>query len=144
MEKAIQFWFHGFAEGLDSLEESQRQTLLAQCSKACLQRGDLPRYRSLYEQAEGDCNRFFEKLNELDGVDSEMMVPNRQYCLYFKRCTCPLVREGYLHTPHLCECSRQSILELLRSFWPEKIVTVEACHTILRGDEDCKFLITVS
>ena len=76
MEKAIQFWFHGFAEGLDSLEESQRQTLLAQCSKACLQRGDLPRYRSLYEQAEGDCNRFFEKLNELDGVDSEMMVPN--------------------------------------------------------------------
>lgn len=83
-------------------------------------------------------------MNGVPGLGSQIMDSNKSYCIYFKECTCPLCQERYVDTPYLCECSRQSVLYTLRTLWPEKGFAVELCHTILRGDKDCKLLITVT
>ena len=40
-------------------------------------------------------------------------------------------------------CSRQSVLYVLRTLWPEKRFEVTLCGTILRGAKECACRITV-
>ena len=52
-----------------------------------------------------------------------------------------LHRQGYVSTPLLCECSKQSILHVLHSLWKDKAFRVTICESILRGSQQCKMLI---
>ena len=61
--------------------------------------------------------------------------------LYFLECTCGLHKQGYVSTPLLCECSRQSILYVLHSLWKDRTFRVTICESILRGDQHCKMQI---
>lgn len=134
-------WFKGFEKGIARLSSEQREAFFSECGKNCVQSGTLQVYKTLYEDAHGDLDIFFLKANELPGVRCEIAEKGTVYHLYFTECTCDLSRSGYVRTPLLCECSKQSILYVLHSLWKGKRFQVTLCNSILRGSDDCKIRI---
>ena len=134
-------WFKGFEKGITKLPEAQRETFFRECGKNCVQCGTLQIYKDLYKQAAGDLDQFFAKANELPGVRCETIEKGSVYNLYFLECTCGLHKQGYVSTPLLCECSRQSILYVLHSLWKNRQFNVSICGSILHGNPECKMRI---
>ena len=134
-------WFKGFEKGIAKLTAEQREQFFSECGKHCVQCGTLQIYKYLYEQAAGDLDQFFAKANELPGVRCEMIEKGSVYNLYFLECTCGLHKQGYVSTPLLCECSRQSILYVLHSLWKNRQFKLSICGSILRGNPECKMRI---
>lgn len=143
MDDKIRYWFQGFEQGVAALGTSQQEALFHECGKNCVQQGTLEFYQSLYRTAEGNLDRFFASVNGTPSLRGEVLVPDKAYSLAFAQCSCPLVTEGYVRSPRLCECSRQSVLYVLRTLWPEKRFEVTLCGTILRGAKECACRITV-
>lgn len=134
-------WFKGFEKGITKLPEAQRETFFRECGKNCVQCGTLQIYKDLYKRAAGDLDQFFAKANELPGVRCETIEKGSVYNLYFLECTCGLHKQGYVSTPLLCECSRQSILYVLHSLWKNRQFKLSICGSILRGNPECKMRI---
>ena len=136
-------WFKGFEDGIAKLSEEQRETFFRECGRNCVQCGTLQVYKDLYEQV-GDLDRFFAIADEQPGVRCETIEKGSVYNLYFIECTCGLYKQGYVSTPLLCECSRQSILYVLQSLWNDRTFRVTICESILRGSQHCKMRIGAS
>lgn len=134
-------WFKGFEDGIAKLSEEQRETFFRECGRNCVQCGTLQVYKDLYEQAAGDLDRFFAIADEQPGVRCETVEKGSVYNLYFIECTCGLYKQGYVSTPLLCECSKQSILYVLQSLWKDRTFQVTICESILRGSQHCKMRI---
>ncbi|MDK2866001.1 MAG: hypothetical protein PWP51_275 [Clostridiales bacterium] len=143
MDQKINYWFNGFEAGIAALDVVQREKLFKACAQNCIQQRSMTYYRQLYDAVDGDLNAFFESLKDVPGVNCEMIEQNKIYDLCFEKCTCPLHTEGYVKTPMLCECSKQSVLYVMSSLWCELHFDVVLCSTILRGAETCKLKITV-
>lgn len=136
-------WFKGFEKGIACLSPEQRSAFFSECGKNCVDGGTLSIYRKLYEDAGGDMDVFFQLANGLPGVKGEVVEKGKVYYLTFLECTCHLCKKGYVTTPMLCECSRQSVLYSLQSLWKWRDFQVELCHSILQGEPDCKMRIEV-
>ena len=136
-------WFKGFEKGIARLSPEQRSAFFSECGKNCVDGGTLSIYRKLYEDAEGDMDVFFQLANGLPGVKGEVVEKGRIYYLTFLECTCHLCKKGYVTTPMLCECSRQSVLYSLQSLWKGRDFQVKLCHSILQGEPNCKMKIEV-
>ena len=136
-------WFKGFEKGIARLSPEQRSAFFSECGKNCVDGGTLSIYRKLYEDAGGDMDVFFQLANGLPGVKGEVVEKGRVYYLTFLECTCHLCKKGYVTTPMLCECSRQSVLYSLQSLWKGRDFQVKLCHSILQGEPDCKMRIEV-
>ena len=134
-------WFKGFEKGIAHLSPEQRSAFFSECGKNCMNGGTLSIYRKLYEDAGGDMDIFFQLANGLPGVKGEVVEKGRIYYLTFLECTCHLCKKGYITTPMLCECSRQSVLYSLQSLWEGRDFQVKLCHSILQGGKDCKMRI---
>ena len=137
-------WFKGFEDGIAKLSEEQRETFFRECGRNCVQCGTLQVYKDLFEQAAGDLDRFFAIADEQPGVRCETVEKDAVYNLYFLECTCELHKRGYVSTPLLCECSRQSIIYVLQSLWKDRTFQVTICESILRGSQHCKMRIEAS
>ena len=136
-------WFKGFEKGIARLSPEQRSAFFSECGKNCVDGGTLSIYRKLYEDAGGDMDVFFQLANGLPGVKGEVVEKGRIYYLTFLECTCHLCKKGYVTTPMLCECSRQSVLYSLQSLWKGRNFQVKLCHSILQGEPNCKMRIKV-
>lgn len=136
-------WFKGFENGIACLSSEQRAAFFSECSKNCVNGGTLSIYRKLYEDANGNMDVFFQMANELPGVKGEVVEKGRIYYLTFLECTCNLCKKGYVTTPLLCECSRQSVIYSMQDLWKEQKFNVTLCHSILQGSMDCKIRIEV-
>ena len=136
-------WFKGFEKGIAHLSPEQRSAFFSECGKNCVDGGTLSIYRKLYEDAGGDMDIFFQLANGLPGVKGEVVEKGRIYYLTFLECTCHLCKKGYVTTPLLCECSRQSVLYSLQSLWKGRDFQVKLCHSILQGEPNCKMRIEV-
>ncbi|MFQ8748836.1 MAG: hypothetical protein ACLR8T_12800 [Alistipes finegoldii] len=139
----LKSWFRGFEQGIADLQPQQREVLFRACAVNCVHGGPFGLYRSLFEAAEGDLDRFFVKIDELEGVRGESVCAGREYNLCFEACSCALHRAGCVNTPMLCECSRQSVLYVMSEFWPDRKFGVEVRASILRGADECVLNITV-
>jgi hypothetical protein len=63
--------------------------------------------------------------------------------LTYQHCACDLVQNGYVNTPLLCECSRQSLLYNWEAVFGEGKVEVELLQSILGGGDCCRFAIRI-
>lgn len=136
-------WFKGFEKGIAKLTAEQREQFFSECRKNCVNGGTLSVYRKLYEDAKGDLDVFFQMANDLPGVKGEVVEKGRIYHLIFLACTCDLCKKGYITTPLLCECSRQSVIYSMQSLWEELKFNITLCHSILQGKRECKIRIEV-
>lgn len=136
-------WFKGFEKGIAHLSPEQRSAFFSECGKNCVNGGTLSIYRKLYEDAGGNMDVFFQLANGLPGVKGEVVEKGCIYYLTFLECTCHLCKKGYVTTPMLCECSRQSVLYSLQSLWKGRDFQVKLCHSILQGEPNCRMRIEV-
>lgn len=136
-------WFKGFEKGIAKLTAEQREQFFSECGKNCVNGGTLSVYRKLYEDTKGDLDVLFQMANDLPGVKGEVVEKGRIYHLIFLACTCDLCKKGYITTPLLCECSRQSVIYSMQSLWEELKFNITLCHSILQGKRECKIRIEV-
>ena len=141
MDSEIRWWFPGFEAGLAALPKEERGTLLRSSAENCLQMGMLDFYRGVHERTGGEIDAFFQALGEMGGLGTEIVRPGKEFWLIFHQCTCSLHTQGYINSYLLCECSRQSVLHILRELWPERSFIVDPEGTILNGAQDCRFHI---
>ena len=149
----ISNWFKGFEKGIARLSPEERSAFFSECGKNCVNGGTLSVYKKIYEDAKGNMDVFFQMANDLPGVKGEVLCKAKRhsqavekghvYRLIFLKCTCELCKKGYVTTPLLCECSRQSVIYSLHSLWKDKRFTVTLCHSILGGGTDCEMRIEV-
>ena len=134
-------WLQGFENGLDAMDAEAQSCLLRQCARKCADTGVLQAYKELHKAVQGDRNAFYTKMGELGGVHGEVIVPDREYNVYFPKCSCDLHTAGGVNTPKLCECSRQSVIYVGENIWKGESFRVEQVETILSGARECKFRI---
>ncbi len=134
-------WLKGFENGLDEMDSDSRSSLLKHCAKYCADTGVLQSYLKLYRTVNGDRNEFYNRLGEIGNVRGEVVIPDKEYLIYFPECVCDIHTAGGVNTPNLCECSKQSIIYVGKSIWNKSVFHVEQVETILSGDAECKFRI---
>lgn len=139
----LKSWFRGFEKGIADLQPQQRDVLFRACAVNCVQGRTFGLYRRLFGEAAGDSDRFFAKIDDLNGVRGEIVSAGREYNLCFESCFCPLHRAECVNTPMLCECSRQSVLYVMSELWPDRKFEVEVRASILRGADECVLNIRV-
>lgn len=144
MDENMKYWFKGFENAIEHMEQQERESLFCECGKNCADRWVLNLYKSLYNNVNGDMDLFFQAMNNAENVKGEIVEPGKKYNLFFKKCYCGLYNEGYVTSPVLCECSRQSIIYVFNTLMPDKKFDVEICSTVLRGGDECKFSITMN
>ena len=123
------------------MDSDSRSRLLKHCVKCCADTGVLQAYLKLYQAVSGDRNEFYSRLSETGSVRGEIVVPDKEYFIYFPECACDVHTAGGVNTPNLCECSRQGIIYVGESVWNESKLHVEQVEPILSGDAECKFRI---
>lgn len=134
-------WFKGFEKGLDEMDSYGRSCLLKHCAKHCADTGVLQAYLDLYQAVHGDRDAFYGRLSETGDVRGEVVVSNQEYRICFPKCACDIHVLYGVNTVHLCECSRQSIMYVAQSVWPDSRIRVEQEKTILFGDSECRFKV---
>ncbi|HPR16696.1 MAG TPA: hypothetical protein PLD62_00450 [Candidatus Cloacimonadota bacterium] len=144
MDENLKHWFTGFEKAIAQMKQQERESLFSECGKNCADRWVLNIYRDLFGKVNGDLDIFFAAINNAEGVRGEVIEPGKKYNLYFEKCFCGMHNEGYLNSPFLCECSRQSVLYVFKTLLPEKNFGVELCSTVLQGGDECKLTITMN
>ena len=134
-------WLKGFEKGLDELDESGRHCLLKNCAKSCADTGILEMYRKHNRNVNGDRDEFYKQIHVFNGVQGEVVRPQKEYFLIYPKCLCDLHTSGGINTATLCECSRQSIIYVGEEIWGKNTFTVENMGTVLSGSKECRFRI---
>ncbi len=109
---------------------------------ACVKDYVLPAQLNLYQSCNGDLDRVYGETMNGNGYYGKVIEPGHIYELGYEKCTCQKVLSGQITDSDQCNCSRQSILYILRRLEPNSSFGVEILETVLRGAEHCRFRIT--
>ena len=134
-------WFSAFDKGLDNMSGQECSRLFSVCASQCAKDALKYLYWDLFDACEGNLDEFFSLLKEIDGVDGRVIENGRSYEIIFKSCGCDLHTEANINSSRLCECSRQSILWIMKHLAPNQSFYIEKEETILSGGAQCRFLI---
>ena len=141
MDPFYRGWFAGWTRGMARLNEEQRSAVFSECGRACAAPEILPLYRRLLAAAP-DADAFFRAVDAgVEGVAVDAVEPGASYDFLYARCCCPLHTDGGVDDPLLCECSRESLLWLMRSLFPERRPRVEMLESVLAGDGQCRLRV---
>jgi hypothetical protein len=133
------YWFSGFAEGLASIDETARQTVLHACGAACARSYTAALFQQTW-QASTSLEDFLTRLAaSFPEAVYEPVEPGLIQVRY-SRCACDLVCLGLVTSPLLCECSAQNLKSNFTSALSHPVdVTLQT--SILRGSPTCEFLV---
>ena len=141
MDHFLKYWFGGFQSALNHIDEASRSTVFKECGKACSDSFTRQVYLDAKRSAQDD-EEFFAALKKtFSELEIETKEKNCRYEVRYKFCACDLVKQGFMNTPQLCECSRSSLLYNLESVWGEGHAEVILIESILGGAPCCRFEI---
>ena len=109
----------------------------------CVKDTVLPLHARWLRECGGDLDLAYMKYGDTATFFAEIMEPGRVYEVGFPSCVCPHLQYGETQEPEHCECSRQSLLYILKSLLPEKQIAVETLETVFTGGRRCRFRVTV-
>jgi len=139
----LQHWFKGFEKSMACMPEADRNAVWKACGRACSDSYTKQIYLETYAHAK-NINDFCARLKErFPEMDISLSGDGAYVQLTYRYCACDLVRDGYMSTPLLCECSRQSLLYNWEAVLGEQNVEVELLQSILGGGDCCRFLIRI-
>ena len=137
----FQYWFKGFEKAISDMDEKNSKMIFSQCGKACSDSYTKQIYIDEYECSE-NINDFLTRLkNRFPEIEFKIIKDNKIVLLTYHHCACDLVRKGYIKTPLLCECSRQSLLYNWETVIGKQNVKINLLGSILNGDNCCEFEI---
>lgn len=130
-------------ESIGRLPAEVRARLYRPCAEACVRDGVLLELRRQFEECGCDLDQQYAKYGRTPFFFADVIEPGRVYEMGYPRCLCPQVEMGFVAAPTHCECSRQSILYVLETLLPGRVVEVKTLETVLAGGSECRFRVTV-
>ena len=138
-----QAFYRILEETIGKLPADVREKLYRPSAVNCVKDVVLTELRRQFEECGCDLDRQYAKYNRSEYFFADIVEPGRVYEIGYPRCLCPQVEAGFVNAPTHCECSRQSILYVYGELIPDKTVLVETLRTVLAGDSECRFRVTV-
>lgn len=138
-----QAFYRILEETIGKLPADVREKLYRPSAVNCVKDVVLTELRRQFEECGCDLDRQYAKYNRSEYFFADIVEPGRVYEIGYSRCLCPQVEAGFVNAPTHCECSRQSILYVYGELIPDKTVRVETLRTVLAGDSECRFRVTV-
>ena len=137
----FKYWFEGFERFIKNLDDKNRINVFKECGKSCSDSYTKQVYSDEYN-ASSDFNDFLDRLKlRFPEVGFRIIKESEIIELTYSFCACDLVKNDYIKSPLLCECSRQSLLYNWGSIFGKNKVDIELKQSILAGDSCCKFII---
>ena len=138
-------YYQNLETAIEKLPLEVRSELYRPCAEACTQEFVLPFQRKLFEESNGNLDTFFMKAGESEFFFADVLEPGHIYEMGYpvQNCLCPMVSSGMSNSSVHCECSRQSILYVLKTLMPNKEITIEMIHSVLKDAKECRFRVTV-
>jgi hypothetical protein len=138
----LRYWFSGFVDGLESIDESARQAILHACGRACARSYTAAVFREAREQSAGQASFLAALAARFPEARYEQLTSTTLRVRY-ARCACDLVTCGLVESPLLCECSAENLRENLASALGVPVaVTLES--SILGGAPECVFMVSLA
>lgn len=138
-----QAFYRILEETIGKLPVDVRERLYRPSAENCVRDVVLTELRRQFEECGCDLDKQYAKYNRSEYFFADIIEPGRVYEIGYPRCLCPQVDAGFVKAPTHCECSRQSILFVYRELIPDRTVRVETLRTVLAGDSECRFRVTV-
>ena len=138
-----QAFYRILEETIGKLPADVREKLYRPSAVNCVKDVVLTELRRQFEECGCDLDRQYAIYNRSEYFFADIVEPGRVYEIGYPRCLCPQVEAGFVNAPTHCECSRQSILYVYGELIPDKTVRVETLRTVLAGDSECRFRVTV-
>lgn len=142
MSRTVTF-YRILEETISRLPAEARARLYRPCAEACVRDGVLLEMRRQFEECGCDLDQQYVKYGRTPFFFADVIEPGRVYEMGYPRCLCPQVEAGFVTAPTHCECSRQSILYVLETLLPGRVIEVETLETVLAGGSECRFRVTV-
>lgn len=143
MPDFVKEWFGWFEKGIEQVDHKEKEKFFSVCGQRCADTGMVKLYKDIYDQSNNDFDVFFSKFEDMKYFGGRVISPGKIYEITFPDCYCDLYTKGYVHTDAICECSRQSILYVLKTLNPELEYEVEMLSTVINDDEECRFRVTI-
>ncbi|MCL2697195.1 MAG: hypothetical protein FWE74_03830 [Oscillospiraceae bacterium] len=136
-------WFKGFENFVVNLDDENRTNVFKECGRACSDSYTKQVYIEEYKKSKS-IDDFLDRLKvRFPEIGFNIMKKDEIIELKYSYCACDLVKNGYIKTALMCECSRQSLLYNWSSVFGEGNVTVQLHQSILEGKSCCKFTINL-
>ena len=136
LQDFLKFWFAGFISELEKVDGGSREVILKSCGVACAQSYTEQVFCEA-RQKSSDLRSFLVELAERFPGASYEIAGEKLYVRYGD-CACDLVREGYVNSPLLCQCSVSNLKQNFEKTL-ERSVTVSLISSILGGAKECNF-----
>lgn len=134
-------WFSGFEAALADMSEDDRERVFKQCGRACSDSLTKRIYIEEYSRSK-NADDFLSRLKQrFPEINYTVIREDAVLELTYRFCACDLVSGGYMKTPLLCGCSRQSLLYNWEAVLGEGKVKIELLESILCGSDSCRFRI---
>ena len=143
MTDFITEWFVWFEKGIEQLEQKEKEKFFSVCGMHCVETGIIKLYKDIYDKAGNNYDAYFTKFQGMKNIGGKVISPGKIYEITYPDCYCDLYKKGLVQTDVICECSRQSILYVLKALNPELEYEVEKLSSVINGDKECCFRVTI-
>ena len=137
----MRFWFSGLMSGLESVDESARETILRECGKACAH----SHTAGVFEEARknnAEMGAFLAALAASFPDSGYELLDDGRIKVRYSTCACDLVETGLVTSPLLCECSAHNLRENFEQALGRP-VSVTLMRSILQGASECELLVSL-
>lgn len=144
-ELFVKDFYKNLEDGIHDLPQAERSKLYKGCAENCVKKFVLPTQRKLFEECGNDLDTLYQKYGRSEFLFADIIEKGHIYEIGYptEQCLCPMVSSGMTNSSTHCECSRQSILCVLKTLLPEKNIEVEMMHSVLTGCKECRFRVKV-
>lgn len=141
LKQFLGFWLSGLMNGLESVDEPARETILSECGKACACSYTAGVFQEARKNST-DMESFLAALAErFPGATYELLNAETIRVRY-ANCGCDLVETGLVSSPLICECSAHNLRANFEQAL-ERPVEVTLERSILRGANECELLVSL-
>lgn len=135
----LSYWFSGFINGLEKVDQRAQTTILRECGKACARSYTQQIFQQTWEQSSG-LEEFLENLALRFPGGRYQLTGEKTILVTYLDCACDLVKLGWVKDPILCNCSSSNLKQNLESALGVP-VDVEIKSSILGGGTQCEFMV---
>ena len=107
----------------------------------CVKDTVLPVYMQWFQECNFNLDTFCQKYGDTEFFFAKEIEKGHIYEMGYPKCVCSEALEGGKEAA-FCECSRQSMLYILKNMMPQKHIEVEIIETGVSGAEKCRFKVT--
>jgi len=144
-KKRIIQWTNSILHEISELDHNKGIQILHQCGVACSKSSrilkNIVKIRNEHE-IEDDFDKLFHVFKENYYNTERLSKRGNKIILVFEECSCPLAKAG-LDNSYLCNCTLGYTKNIFETLF-DKPVEVELVKTILRGDQICKQIISIT